>query len=78
MVLESCAQWRGVVRARRVIGFADVRAESALESVARVRFAQFKIPAPALQANISGTQGFIGRQTSAGTNTGRSGRRTAR
>ena len=61
VVLESCPQWRGVVRARRVIGFADMRAESALESVARVRFAQFKIPAPALQANISGAQGFIGR-----------------
>jgi very-short-patch-repair endonuclease len=61
VVLESCAQWRGVVRARQVIGFADARAESALESVARVRFAQFKIPAPALQANISGPRGFIGR-----------------
>jgi very-short-patch-repair endonuclease len=61
VVLEGCAQWRGVVRARRVIGFADVRAESVLESVARVRFAQFKIPTPALQANISGTRGFIGR-----------------
>src|SRR6202020_999606 len=43
VVLESCAQWRGVVRARRVIGFADVRPESALVSVARVRFAQFGI-----------------------------------
>lgn len=61
VVQESCAQWRGVVRARRVVGFADMRAESALESVARVRFAQFKIPTPALQANISGAQGFIGR-----------------
>ena len=61
VILESCAQWRGVVRARRVIGFADARAESALESVARVRFAQFKIPVPALQANINGAQGFIGR-----------------
>ena len=61
VVLESCAQWRGVVRARQVIGFADARAESALESVARVRFAEFKIPAPALQSNISGAAGFIGR-----------------
>jgi predicted transcriptional regulator of viral defense system len=61
VILESCAQWRGVVRAREVIGFADGRAESVLESVARVRFAQFGIPSPALQANISGAQGFIGR-----------------
>ena len=49
------------MRARRVLGFADVRAESALECVARVRFAQFGIPPPALQVNIRGRQGFIGR-----------------
>jgi very-short-patch-repair endonuclease len=61
VILEECAQWRGVVRARQVLGFADSRAESALESVARVRFAQFGIRPPALQVNIRGAQGFIGR-----------------
>jgi very-short-patch-repair endonuclease len=61
VILEECAQWRGVVRARQVLGFADGRSESALESVARVRFAQFGIRPPGLQVNIRDTQGFIGR-----------------
>jgi predicted transcriptional regulator of viral defense system len=61
IVLEDCAQWRGAARARQVVDFADGRSESALESVARVRFAQFGIPPPDLQVNIHGGQGFIGR-----------------
>jgi very-short-patch-repair endonuclease len=61
LVLHACAQWPGIIRARHVPDFADGRAESALESVARVRFAQYKIPAPALQVDIRSTQGFIGR-----------------
>jgi very-short-patch-repair endonuclease len=61
IILEGCGQWPGVVRARQVLGFADGRAESALESVARVRFAEFGIRPPALQVNIRGRQGFIGR-----------------
>lgn len=61
IILEECGQWPGVVRARQVLGFADGRAESALESVARVRFAEFGIRPPALQVSIRGRQGFIGR-----------------
>ncbi len=61
IILKECGQWPGVVRARQVIDFADGRAESALESVARVRFAQSGIPPPDLQVNIRGKQGFIGR-----------------
>jgi predicted transcriptional regulator of viral defense system len=61
IILQDCAQWKGVVRARQVLDFADGRAESALESVARVTFAQFRIPPPGLQVNIRGAQGFIGR-----------------
>jgi very-short-patch-repair endonuclease/predicted transcriptional regulator of viral defense system len=61
IVLQTCAQWRGIVRARQVLDFADGRAESVLESVARVRFDQFRIPPPDLQVNIRGAQGFIGR-----------------
>jgi hypothetical protein len=61
IILEDCVQWKGVVRARRVLEFADGRAESTLESVARVTFARFGIPPPALQVNIRGAQGFIGR-----------------
>jgi putative AbiEi antitoxin of type IV toxin-antitoxin system len=70
VVLEDCAQWRGVIRARQVVGFADGRAESALESVARVRFAQFGIPPPGLQVNIRGALRSMmpggGRSTSPG------------
>jgi very-short-patch-repair endonuclease len=61
IVLRDCAQWRGIVRARQMLDFADGRAESALESVARVRFDEYRIPPPSLQANISGARGFIGR-----------------
>lgn len=61
IILEECGQWPGVVRARQVLGFADGRAESALESIARVRFAEFGIRPPDLQVNIRGRQGFIGR-----------------
>jgi very-short-patch-repair endonuclease len=61
IVLEECGQWPGVIRARQVLGFADGRAESALESIARVRFAEFGIRPPDLQVNIRGKQGFIGR-----------------
>jgi very-short-patch-repair endonuclease len=61
IILEDCARWRGVIQARQVLDFADSRAESALESVARVRFAQFQIQPPALQVNVRGAQGFIGR-----------------
>ena len=61
IILEECGQWPGVVRARQVLGFADGRAESALESIARVRFAEFGIQPPDLQVNIRGKQGFIGR-----------------
>jgi very-short-patch-repair endonuclease len=61
IILEECGQWPGVIRARRVLDFADGRAESVLESVARVRFAEFGIRPPDLQVNIRGKQGFIGR-----------------
>jgi very-short-patch-repair endonuclease len=61
IVLQNCAQWPGIVRARQVLHFADGRAESALESVARVRFAEFRLPPPGLQVNIRGAHGFIGR-----------------
>jgi very-short-patch-repair endonuclease len=61
VILEDCARWSGLVQARQVLNFADSRAESALESVARVRFAQHRIPPPSLQVNIRGAEGFIGR-----------------
>jgi hypothetical protein len=61
-MLKECARWPGIERARRVASFADELAESALESCARVVFAQAGLPPPVLQAVIASTSGeFIGR-----------------
>lgn len=51
-VLDFCARWPGVKQARRVAEFADERAESPLESVARVIFDQSGLDAPELQATV--------------------------
>jgi hypothetical protein len=52
--LEKCARWPGARQARRVIDFADERAESPLESAARVAFDQGGLEPPELQATIHG------------------------
>jgi hypothetical protein len=51
-VLGACPGWPGVKQARQVVQFADERAESPLESVARVVFAQFGLDPPHLQSTI--------------------------
>jgi predicted transcriptional regulator of viral defense system len=53
-VLEECARWPGAKQARRVVDFADERAESPLESAARVAFDQAGLPRPELQATVHG------------------------
>jgi Protein of unknown function (DUF559) len=58
-VLRQCAAgWPGVRQARRVIDFADERAESPLESAARVVFAKADPPLdpPELQVTIHGAE----------------------
>jgi hypothetical protein len=57
-VLLACAQWPGVGRARRTVAFADGRAESVLESCARVVFAERGLEPPDLQVTFRG-DGFI-------------------
>lgn len=52
-VLGRCTRWPGVRQARRVVEFADERAESPLESAARVVFHEFGLDPPELQATIS-------------------------
>ena len=47
-----CQGWPGAAAARRVIAFADHRAESALESRARCWFAALQLPALELQVEI--------------------------
>lgn len=51
-VLADCMNWPGTARAREVAVFADGKAESALESIARVVFAEQGLPAPQMQVRI--------------------------
>ena len=61
-ILRACARWPGADRARRVTGFSSEDAGSALESCARVVFAEAGLPTPVLQAAIATADAeFIGR-----------------
>ena len=60
-VLSTCARWRGARRATEVMEFADGRAWSPLESIARVAFSQSGLPPPELQVWLGGTAEPIGR-----------------
>lgn len=53
-VAAACRGWPGTRQARRVIAFADPRAETPLESISRVAFYRYQIPAAVLQALIGG------------------------
>lgn len=57
-VAEACARWPGVAQAREAIAFADERAESVLESCARVVFDRYRLEAPQLQVTFRGA-GFV-------------------
>jgi hypothetical protein len=59
-ILSDQTRWPGVDRARRVIDFADARAESPFESVARVAFDDWGLPPPVLQVEV-GEDYLIGR-----------------
>ncbi|GAA4608022.1 hypothetical protein GCM10023195_31030 [Actinoallomurus liliacearum] len=45
-VVEDCARWPGIERARAVVDFAHPRARSPLESITRVMFAEQGLPPP--------------------------------
>jgi hypothetical protein len=60
-LLRDCSVWRGVPAAGRVVGFADGRAESVQESLARVIFCEQELPAPELQVWLGDDDGPIGR-----------------
>lgn len=53
-VAGVCGRWPGIQQARRVIEFSDERAESALESCARVALAEAGLEPPELQVTIHG------------------------
>jgi hypothetical protein len=54
-VLGACQGWPGIAQARRVVEFGNGRAESVLESAARVVFDARGLAAPELQVVIRGT-----------------------
>lgn len=60
-VAAECARHTGIGRAAEVIAFADGRAESALESIARVAFKDTGIPPPDLQVWLGRGAEPIGR-----------------
>jgi hypothetical protein len=53
-IVSVCRRWPGIQQARRVIEFSDERAESVLESCARVAFAEAGLEPPELQLTIHG------------------------
>lgn len=54
VVIDACKGWPGTDRARRVVDFSDGRSGSPLGSCARVVFDAFRLPAPELQAEVTG------------------------
>ena len=59
--LAACGGWHGVVQARAVVGLADGRSESVLESVSRWELSVGGVPAPDLQVVIGDEHGPVGR-----------------
>lgn len=57
--LARMRRWPGVCAARRVVGFADPRAESVGESISRVRMHRDGLPKPDLQVEILGAFGEV-------------------
>jgi tellurite resistance protein len=60
-VIAACPRWRGVRRAAEVVAFADGRAESPFESLARLAFRDCGLPPPDLQVVVAAGGEFIGR-----------------
>jgi hypothetical protein len=61
LCITTCARWPGIQNARRVVAFADARAESVLESISRVAFDDLGLPSPDLQAWVGDNDEIIGR-----------------
>jgi len=61
LCITTCAGWPGIRNARRVVAFADARAESVLESISRVAFDELGLPPPDLQAWVGDRDEIIGR-----------------
>jgi very-short-patch-repair endonuclease len=57
-VIQACARWPGIQRAREVVEFADARSESVFESISRVVFREQRLPPPELQVWV-GEDGLV-------------------
>ncbi|MBV9445234.1 MAG: type IV toxin-antitoxin system AbiEi family antitoxin domain-containing protein [Streptosporangiaceae bacterium] len=60
-ILARCSRWPGIATARRAVEFSDERAESVLESLARVIMAEHDLDPPELQVWVGGEGSRIGR-----------------
>lgn len=60
-VLATCRGWRGSVVAAQALALARPGAESALESLGRVRLLEQGLPEPQLQVELRDRHGFVGR-----------------
>jgi Transcriptional regulator, AbiEi antitoxin/Protein of unknown function (DUF559) len=60
-VIATQGRWPGITKAAQVVDFADERAESPLESIARVLFRDLGLPAPDLQVWLGGREEPVGR-----------------
>lgn len=60
-VVAACRGWPGITRAVEVVDFADMKAESPLESIARIVFRDVGLPAPELQVWLGGVDDPTGR-----------------
>jgi hypothetical protein len=60
-VVRDCARWPGIEKARRVVEFSDLLAESPFESIARVAFRDGGLPPPMLQVYITAAHRVIAR-----------------
>jgi Protein of unknown function (DUF559) len=58
---SDCGRWPGIGQARQVVDFADPKAESALESIGRVVFAEQGLPPPETQVSIVIGPGVVAR-----------------
>lgn len=60
-VCERCRDWPGAARARRVLAYADGRAESAMESISRAAFLALQVPLPEPQVEVWHRGAFVAR-----------------
>ena len=59
-VITHCTRWPGIRKARRAAAFADGQAQTPIESISRVAFAELGLPRPALQVPLPSVHDLVG------------------